>query len=295
MSSRGRLLEWNISAGINVSDFVYAGASLIFSDVNYTTHLTFQETLLSSSSSLNQYHGSSYALDLNTSGIGIGGRFGLIVRPIDELRLGVSYQTPVKINLADDYTYELTAQYNNGSSYSQPLYTNPSTYDYRIITPQHVTFSAAVILKEFGLISADYELVNYSQGKLELDNDPYGQASYINSKVRTLYQTGQNLRIGTEIKLNNVRVRAGYAYQDNFMNALTTKLKTSRNTFTTGVGFLFDTGVFIDFAALYTLGTDYYYPYDQDNDRSAFNTNPIHNATNNYSLLSFVLSGGVKF
>jgi hypothetical protein len=214
----------------------------------------------------------------------VGGRFGVIVRPLDFLKLGFAAQTATRLNMRDDYSYEM----------SSVNYANPSPYkpgsndfiDYQVIVPGRLTGSAAITLPSIGFISVDYESIDYGKGKIKSDNFSFDD---VNNTISNTMKRAGNLRIGAEVKLAEYyRLRGGYAlYESPYKN--TGGVNLDRQAITGGVGVLIDR-VFLDLAVVNSFGKQYITPY-VTGDASR----PSPTATNNYSMYNFVVSGGIRF
>ncbi len=120
LKNRGRMYEWYISGGLNFSNLIYLGASFVIQDVNFTSDMSFTESLVQTSVAQNIYQSTNVNTSLTTRGSGFGGRIGMIIRPNDFFRLGFSYQTPVILNLKDEYYNSLSVATSEGNIYSQP-------------------------------------------------------------------------------------------------------------------------------------------------------------------------------
>ena len=112
------------------------------------------------------------------------------------------------------------------------------SFDYFLTTPYRFISSASFIFGKYGVINADYELVDYSTARLREDNS-YGSTgadfSIENQNIRTNFQLTQNIRIGTEWRLDPFRIRAGYRYQgDPISNKF--KADNSANVYSVGFG-----------------------------------------------------------
>jgi hypothetical protein len=81
-------------------------------------------------------------------------------------------------------------------------------YLYELSTPMRAIGSAAIIIGSAGLISADYEFVNYSKMRLRAPDYNFTNE---NNNIRNNYQSTYNLRLGTEWRVNNFNFRGGYA------------------------------------------------------------------------------------
>jgi len=281
---RGRILEWYLATGANFGNTLYLGASLVFADVDYRDYTKFDEIVATTSRpTTNPYKSSTYSMNLKTTGSGIGGKFGFIVRPIDELRIGASYQTPIRINLRDDYDYSLTTRYTNGKSYSEPYDSRTDYYDYQIKTAAKINYSASVIISSIGLISVDYEMIDYSSGRIKADDITLNQS---NNKAQEQFDNTGNLRVGGEIMLDYVKLRVGYALLGSpYKSTIDKNGDGKREVFSAGFGFVIDESYFFDFALSRTTGKDFYKPYETN----------AYSAENSYKYYNAVLSCGIKF
>jgi hypothetical protein len=69
------------------------------------------------------------------------------------------------------------------------------------------TVSATYLFGKSGFISADYERINYSAGRI---NTNFEGSRDQNNMMRTVYQNTGNLRIGAEYVIQNFAIRGGY-------------------------------------------------------------------------------------
>lgn len=280
---RGGMQEYNFSGGMNIGDVFYFGASLIFTDVRHNYQSTFTETVLDPS---NQYKTSKFTSEIKSSGMGVSGRFGVIVRPIEQLRFGFSAQTPSRINMRDDYNYNISANYASGN-YS---YASPANYiEYQVITPARYTASAALVLPSLGLLSADVEMVDYSQARLSANRFSFDNA---NAAAKSMYTQVYNVRVGAEVKTFDIfRIRGGFGMYGSPYKADQFDVKKEdlvRYVVSGGFGVLLN-NVFLDFAVSNSFGKTYNTPYVL-NDASK-----TYTAVNSYNTLNFALTGGIKF
>lgn len=275
---RGRMNEWYFGVGTNISNFLYLGASVVLNNTYITKTTSFSENVSSSSIKSNPYIGSTNNSSITTNGSGVGGKFGLILSPIDYFRIGIAYQTPIRVNLTDDYNLSLTTNLV-GNSYSAS--SGSFTSDYQIMTPGKLTFSGVIMIPEHGFISADYEMLDYRDGQIKTTNfQNYFDSE--NAKARTMLSQTNNMRIGGEYRWDNYRFRAGYnisnsPYSDNYKS-----LKQQSTSL--GLGMLWGNGYFIDAAAIKTWGSIYSTPYAGQ-----------QYAQIDLSKYTFMISGGVRF
>jgi long-subunit fatty acid transport protein len=244
---------------------------------------------------------------LKTSGTGINGKIGLIFRPIPELRLGFSYHTPTYYSLRDDYDACL-------SSYGMPdennivedrsiwiSETEPDPVYYQLETPQLFVISAAAQLGQLGLLSVDYERIDYRN--IRMRNSSGYPFADVNEDINKFFRLGYKLRAGTEIRLDKqFCFRAGYAfYQSPVANHIekgNTVIYTpstapqyfmEKDAHTASLGFGYRTGVFFfDLAFVEQFRTEHFYPYYNWNGAGEY-ANIKTNTAN------IVCSLGVKF
>lgn len=270
---RGNTGEWNFSMGFNYKHFLYLGASLGIQSVQYELDTYYKENF-------EEGGGMELTNWLNTTGSGVNGKVGLILRPIPALRLGFSYHTPTFYSLRDDYDTFMRSYGmpdDNGDIKDRTIYISENEPDpvyYQLETPQCLVFSAAVQLGQTALISADYELIDYR--KIRMRNSSGYPFVDVNSDIDYFFRLGYNLRLGTEIRLdNNFSLRGGYAfYQSPVANHIETRNAViytpstapqyfmEKDAHSISLGFGYRVGAFfVDVAVVEQLRTEHFYPY----------------------------------
>ncbi|RYF21730.1 MAG: hypothetical protein EOO42_10030 [Flavobacteriales bacterium] len=218
----GSVSEFNFSGALNISNSVYLGATIGLIDLRYNSDAQFRETGTAREyvpnpaipgESMLSGNNSPYDLTFNqsqeTRGSGVNGRLGIIVRPVGDLRIGATLQTPTWFVVEDRYSEGLD---NRGTARG----TNQNeTYDftYNLRTPLKGSFGASYIIAGQGIISADIDYVDYASIKIS-SNDGVGNATLFrenNAEIRDRFQGAINYRIGGEYKIENLSLRAGYA------------------------------------------------------------------------------------
>ncbi len=283
ISNRGRINEWYASTGLNIGNTLYLGASLVVQGVRFTQDKTYREVLKESSLPDNQYNGSSINQFSETRGSGVGGKFGAIIRPIDAFRLGVSYHTPVRMNLNKQYQIVTKATYD-GFTYTQDA-GRMDEYNYQIITPGRLTASAAIVLGKFMVISTDVERVDFSLGKLN-DKEGLADFSFSNDAMKTTYGTATNIRTGLEVAAGFSRIRFGYASLGSpYQEKVVSKKDGQRHLISGGFGWVLDDSYFFDFAVQGLIGKNFITSYE----------GMPSSATNESLTLNFMFGTGVRF
>ncbi len=218
ISKSGSIDEYSLTLGVNFNHKFYLGAAWGIDYVYYRESSQIFET--DAQNNIPYFNEFTFNSLLRTNGYGHNFKFGAIYKPIHEIRLGISIHTPTFYRLHDSFETSMHSSltYEDGSStYNE--YSPYNNYDYRLETPFRTTFSGAFIIAKKGLLSVDYELVNYGNAKLRNGGDGYN-FSEENMEISEAYKSSGNLRVGGEFVVNkNVSLRAGYELQQSAFNS----------------------------------------------------------------------------
>ena len=224
------ILYWGIGFGITDIDFkqyAYYGES--FTDLNVPRFIP--DAVNPDGGSYGYYPGNADQAEPNTGdygltnykhiwGSGFNFKAGVIIKPVNEFRLGLAVHTPTYYNLS----YEGNATMAFG--YDSPLYnqnevnkfnngqtsTEWSDFDWKLQTPWRFMVGAAGVLGGKAIISADYEYRAYGDMKVK-DWNGYNYDAY-NNDVKTFYKGVNILRLGAEYRVTPAfSIRAGYSYE----------------------------------------------------------------------------------
>lgn len=221
VDEKGALDEFNIALGGNVSNVVYWGMDFGIESFTYEQNSVWSENLTNAWVD-NSYCDARWNLGnyYRVTGTGFNYKLGVIVKPIQELRLGFAFHTPTWYDLDEsswgyvDYNY--TNSVRNGTAETNNGY--DAVYDFKFRTPWKFIFSAAGVIGNRCIISADYEIQKYSNMKFTDkyasnwydDDDVFG---YTNSDIKDYYKTQTQLRLGAEFRVtNHFSLRAGYSH-----------------------------------------------------------------------------------
>lgn len=264
ITKSGSIDEYSFAIGINFNHKLYLGTSVGITNIYYkeSTHLLEKDDN-NNIPYFNEYTFNTY---LRTHGYGHNFKVGVIYKPVNEIRLGVSVQTPTYYKLHDSFetSMQSSVTLDNGSaSYSER--SPRSNYDYRLRTPFRTTFSGAFIIAEKGLISIDYEYLNYANAQLHRGENGYSFVDE-NLDIEEAYKVSGNLRVGGEYRINNaVSLRAGYellgsAYNSQSFGADQPNSDSNLNVYSGGLGYK-SGSFFFDMAYRYSVLDDYDLPY----------------------------------
>lgn len=295
VQTSGSQYQWNFSYGANYDDLLYFGAALGVQTINYDRERTYIESnfRLSSDNSVDDLINSIRIDDkLNITGTGVNATFGLIARPTDFLRVGISYVTPTALNLSEESSFDFVTDWNSFYSYGLPndtvtLETITTQSDlfvsnYSLRTPSRLTTGLAFFLGKHGFISGDVEFVNYGNSQLKsTDFSPTAD----NRSISNLYTNTVNYRVGGEYRYDMFRLRAGYAYQgDPYVDG---SIDRSIQNISGGIGIRVD-NYFVDLAFTNTKSDGLYKQYELSN-----NLEPTANIKNKATNVAVTV--GFKF
>jgi hypothetical protein len=254
--NRGYQSDFGLSFGTNISNAVYLGTSIGISSLSFRQNLEYSETNINDPANGLEKFDLDQALTLSGAGANI--KVGLIVRPVDMLRFGLSAQSSTQYLINERSEFSLSSVSDSGGNFqqSQPFI---GFFEYYLKTPARYTGSMAVFFGKRGFISADVEYLKYGNTSLSTDlNDFTEFIGEQNSDINSLFGDAINLRLGGEYRIGPVALRAGYA---NYGNPLSTSVDLSRNYYTGGFGIKFPSDMYLDFASVYTVSNGSYAPY----------------------------------
>ena len=278
VNSWGSTNEWLFSAGANLNDYVFIGATLGLPYTRYFKESTYTEKdIFDDYVDFDEWN---FRETIESSGWGINLKLGVIVWPVDWLRLGASLHTPTYYAEMKDMWYTSTdallgPDFNRSDSPT-------GEYFYELSTPLRAIGSAAFIIGKSGLISADYEFVDYSKMRLRAPDYNFTNE---NNNIRNSFQSTYNLRLGTEWRVNNFNFRGGYAlYGSPYKNDINDGLL---NNISLGIGYS-ENNFGLDLAWISGKMNQDYYLYSSEN----WTTNPT---AQTISSNQFVLTTRFKF
>ncbi|MBQ8811797.1 MAG: hypothetical protein IJZ70_05765 [Bacteroidales bacterium] len=260
----GGKLDYLFNIGANISDFIYIGANLGVTSIDYSSQWYFKEVASDPSDfeieyadgSKTYFHDMKYETSYSVMGTGYYGKFGVIITPGGGIRIGAAIQTPTITNISEEWLEAGT------TTFSDTYYQAESPVDqisYKVISPFRANFGAAYTFGQAGLISVDYEVCDYSQMQFKAN---YSEDSYFydeaNANIKEWFGKSHMLRAGLEVKpLSSLSVRAGYGFTtspDIFYDEFGKRLPASMtHNVSLGLGYSSKGSFFADFAIRRTI------------------------------------------
>ncbi len=222
VEERGYVDEYNINFGGNIMNMVYWGLGFGITDLEYTNLTYYQESFdkgtVPAASGSGRTDGAG-ALGVESwkhmYGTGFNFKIGAIIKPVNELRIGIAVHTPTYYNMGYEGWAQTSFNYSSGIKGNYPNTSTTGTADdwfnWKYRTPWRLMIGAAGVIGQKAIISADYEYRPYDKMQVR---DQYGNTyADIKGDIETYYQAQNILRLGAEYRLSpNWSVRAGYSF-----------------------------------------------------------------------------------
>ncbi len=287
MNSSGYVRELVFSLGTNYNDMLYFGASVGLPSVRYNQSGTLMER---DNNNVNDYFKSlTFTEAYETTGTGFNFKFGGIAR-LGSIRLGAALHTPTFYSLKDVYTtsmrsdLDLDPETYPGYTESNKFAESPTgNFKYELNTPLKAIGSLGLVFGTAGLISVDYEYTDYTNARLRSDDFVFTQA---NKMIKSNLNAQHNIRVGGEIQLKPVILRAGYGYYSSpYKKGIN---DAQRSVIAAGFGFR-DRHYSIDFSYSYSFFSEDYALYQLENKQM----NPL--VSRDFAANTFKLTFGWRF
>ena len=297
----GGIDEYNIAIGGNFANTVYWGMNFGITNVTYDIRSVWGEDLQNAyvfnpDANRVQQMDARWSLDnlYGLNGNGFNYSLGVIVKPIQELRLGLAFHTPTWYSLTEnfapeylDYSYPFTNPGND--NYAVTDNEQYSSNDVNLRTPWKVIASVAGVFGSNCIVSFDYEWTGYKNMKYTDHDYYYGYDNVwngtpsaeeeTNRMINKMYKNSNTFRVGAEYRvLPSLSLRAGYSFtsspvsaeaKDMVANVPTSgtlssfRLDNDTHFLTFGLGYRYR-GLYVDAAYMWKHQTSDYYPFAPD-------------------------------
>jgi hypothetical protein len=274
VNTNGGITDFGLGVSGNLSDKFYIGASLLWSYIDYERTSIYKESdaTTNSNNDFNYFQTEEY---LKTSGLGINLKMGMIIKPVEYIRLGLAVHTPTFYNLEDRYATTVTTDVEGYTglgpqTQSSRDFNNSMNgeFTYDMLNPWRLMAGVSYVFREEkditrqkGFISADIEWVSYKGSSFSSSDPVNNSAAYfdeLNNTIDEIYRSAFNVRLGAEMKFNTWMVRGGFGYFGNPYES--GDITGNRMNISGGLGYR-NKGKFIDLTYVHQLTKDGYYPY----------------------------------
>jgi hypothetical protein len=275
--------EYYFAYGANYNHQLYIGASINVISSYYSEEFTHTEYNNDTVSNMDYF---SFSHNITTTATGFNFKIGAIYRPNDMFRIGFALHTPTVTKVYQEANSRIYSQMIDGTYYSINSNYNeiPSAIDeYIISSPLRAVLGGAVMFQQIGLISFDYEFVDYRTIHFSDGNNP-DQLQLSNDANKNMFKAANNIRMGGELKLSSLYLRGGYAYYASPYASSESNKDASTSIYSGGIGYR-DSNFSIDLTYSLSDRSDKYYMYTENGSATNLNT----------KLSNFALTAGFRF
>ena len=300
LQSRGSAGEFSFAFGFNIDNLVYLGASLDIQSISrqqsiYYSEYFGYENKPSGAEYPYQLQNFTFGQSVRINGTGVGAKFGVVVRPIKALRIGLAVHTPTYNSLAYRYSANLSSEalsagsnpggykLENGYLYADeetPILQDGGEYRWIFTTPTRLLAGISYSIGQYAVFSADYQYDAYRSLKL---NYAPADTGYTNDVFRHDLKGVHTLRAGVEARLLPwLALRTGGGFKSRVLRneydfvAFSEPVANNMWYVSAGLGFRLSEVTSIDLAYQYrsTRYSDYYSFYTIN--ASGVNSSPIY-------------------
>jgi hypothetical protein len=208
-NSNGDMHEFVLSLGTSFEEKLYLGATIGIPTFEYSEVINHREDIFSDT--INNLGSFEYMQNLYANGEGLNLKLGGIYRLNDNIKIGGALHTPTVFNIQEEFRTITQANFTD-TSYRE--YSPINYFEYELTTPWKAIASISANIDNRILLSADYEIIDYSTSKLRannLRNDDGTEIFYNeNNNIESNYGKTENIRLGVEYKMDTYSFRAGY-------------------------------------------------------------------------------------
>jgi len=210
LASTGLNGKFSFNFASAFKDFLYLGINLNAHFLNYDRATQLLEINSNSGSETNKV---LFSNNLSTTGDGVSFQLGTIAKLNDNIRIGVSYESPTWFTISEQATQRLETY---SEEFKEQVIINPNVVnvypDYRLKTPGKITGSLAVLFGTTGLISFDYSYKDFSNTELRPVEDP--EFMFQNTQIADNLKAASTYRLGGEYRIQDWSLRGGYRFEE---------------------------------------------------------------------------------
>lgn len=226
VSQEGSINELAFAWGGKYDNRLNVGVVVGVPFVNYEETKTYEE--LDPDREISLFDDLTFTEYLNTTGVGVNFKAGLIYTINKTFRIGGAIHSPTWYTLNDDYFTNLEYAYTDTENHRFEHRSPDGSFKYKINSPWRAIGSVGAILKlgenVVGFVNGDVEWVDYGESSVDLtaySSDPIESQKTvsINRDISQFLGQSVNVRLGSELGIQKLRLRAGYESSQSPYNA----------------------------------------------------------------------------
>ncbi|MFT5102837.1 MAG: hypothetical protein ACI86C_000483 [Candidatus Latescibacterota bacterium] len=210
--SEGYVGKYTFNMAVQYTDNFFFGLNLNSHIIDYSQSTLLLENNNNEGSLVNTV---LFENNLAVLGAGFSAQLGGIGKLSENVRVGLSYDTPTWYRISEETTQYLETDRKVDNQVINEII-DPRVLniyeDYDLRTPGKVGLSAAYIFDQKGLISIDYSYKNYGEIKFGPDNDPVFIEQ--NNLISNTLAGASSIKVGGEYRFQELSFRAGFRYEE---------------------------------------------------------------------------------
>lgn len=237
---KGYISSYDFNIGTSFSDVFNIGATITMTDINYRLYSQYTEYVLDGNNAISDNRRFDLYNWNRTDGTGWQVKAGVIVKPVQALRIGLAYHSPTWYKMTDHFAADLDHNLSGVSGMPSDYKTGTvmsyngnedAVYDYELRTPDKWTVSLAGVIGTKAIISADYELTNYKNNMKLFDRNSNSLTPDPNEYIKNDFKMASVVRVGLEYRFTDkFSGRVGYSWME---SPFQTSIKNSGDEVTT--------------------------------------------------------------
>lgn len=234
-SSSGYNAKATINIGMQIKDNLFLGANFNSHIIEYRESTYFYEQNSNADSFINEI---GFRNNLAVLGDGFSAQVGLISRPTDFFRLGITFDSPTWYTITEETTQRIsTVRTEEDQQITETIRPNIiNLYEsYTLKTPGKLTGSIAYLFGSDGLVSIDYSYKDYSNIRFR----PTGIAAFNteNTRISNSLKAASSIRIGGEYRIDQLSLRGGLQFEES--PYIDSEMMGDKKGFSLGFGYSF--------------------------------------------------------
>lgn len=210
--------------GFNFRDRLFLGFNFGMPLLQYTNVENFSEvaqtvedfpvsfTYTDGSTEDTYFSDAAYRYNYYAKATGIYAKLGLIWLPTNSLRLGLAYQTRTMFSVEESWQHSGMVHYDNGKRYSGSG--EEGWYNYTFYSPSILNAGIAWTFGHKGLLSVDYEMMDYTRMKFQTYDGEEDEYAFDNAAMKAFSGMSHNIRLGVELNLTqSFAIRGGASFR----------------------------------------------------------------------------------
>ena len=289
----GSINEFTISAGANLNNIVYIGATIGIQSVHKATGVYYGEDYRYDHGQAINSAGEELETQLDYAdlyqksvldGSGVNFKLGVTVRPIESLRIGVAFHTPTYYSLDYSYRADIFSDIRNNADNkvatvgnATPRANNSGGNSWDFTSPARLMFGASYTFGTFAIVSIDYERDWYNG--IRVKNVPqynYFSEEDYKAEFKHNFQGTNSIRAGVEVKpLPILALRVGGGYTDSMLKERDFYVNDAYTSMpTTYESYYFSAGAGVNLGRNTTLDLAYQYVTNKQTQYQLFFSRP---------------------